>query len=150
MMSAIVYLSLRASFARFHRRKAVRACSFIGGGVLYDPDRRHSDQTVASDFNGQFHVDGGVIHFQRLAFRVPGVTVLLDGTYGLETAKLDFEGTARLESKLSRTTTGFKSFLLKSSDPFFKKGSNNAVIPIKIGGRPTSPSFRLDLKGIKK
>jgi hypothetical protein len=108
------------------------------------------DQTVASDFSGQFHLDEGAIHFQRLGFSVPGVTVQLDGTYGLETAKLDFEGTARLEAKLSQTTTGFKSFLLKAADPFFKKGSSHAVIPIKIGGTPTSPSFGLDLKGAKK
>jgi hypothetical protein len=109
-----------------------------------------ADETVASDFNGQFHLDEGVIHFQRLGFRVPGVTVLLDGTYGLETAKLDFQGTASLEAKLSQTTTGFKSFLLKAADPFFKKGSHDAVIPIKIGGTPKSPSFGLDLKGAKK
>jgi undecaprenyl-diphosphatase len=34
MMSAIVYLSLAASFARFHRRKAVRAYSFILAAFL--------------------------------------------------------------------------------------------------------------------
>jgi hypothetical protein len=109
-----------------------------------------ADQIVASGFSGQFHLDGGIIHFQRLGFSVPGVIVQLDGTYGLETSKLDFQGTASLEAKLSQTTTGFKSFLLKAADPFFKKGSSHAVIPIKIGGTPTSPSFGLDVKGTKK
>jgi undecaprenyl-diphosphatase len=34
MMSAIVYLSLGASFARFHRKKAVRAYSFVVAAFL--------------------------------------------------------------------------------------------------------------------
>jgi AsmA-like C-terminal region len=134
-----------ALFSNAQAQEKVDDLSKRGQGHPKDPD-----QIVASDFNGQFHLDGGVIHFQRLGFRVPGVTVLLDGTYGLETAKLDFEGTASLEAKLSQTTTGFKSFLLKAADPFFKRDSSHAVIPIKIGGTPTSPSFGLDLKGAKK
>jgi AsmA-like C-terminal region len=134
-----------ALFSNAQAQEKVDDLSKRGQGHPKDPD-----ETVASDFNGQFHLDEGVIHFQRLGFRVPGVTVQLDGTYGLETSKLDFQGTARLEAKLSQTTTGFKSFLLKAADPFFNKGSSHAVIPIKIGGTPTSPSFGLDLKGAKK
>ena len=76
--------------------------------------------------------------------------MILDGTYGLESAKLDFQGTAQLEGKLSQATTGFKSFLLKAADPFFKKGNAGAVLPIKITGTPSSPSFGLNLKQAKK
>jgi hypothetical protein len=108
------------------------------------------DQTVTSDFRGHFHLDNGVVTFQKLGFKVPGVSVILDGTYGLENATLDFQGKAQLESKLSQATTGFKSFLLKAADPFFKKGNVGAVLPIKITGTPSSPSFGLNLKQAKK
>jgi AsmA-like C-terminal region len=134
-----------ALFSNSQAQEKVDDLSKRGEGHPKDPD-----QTVASNFSGQFHLDGGIIHFQKLGFSVPGVSVQLDGTYGLETSKLDFQGTARLEAKLSQTTTGLKSFLLKAADPFFDKGSSHAVIPIKIGGTPTSPSFGLDLKGAKK
>jgi hypothetical protein len=35
------------------------------------------------------------------------------GNYGLADARLDFQGTARLDAKLSLAATGVKSFLLR-------------------------------------
>jgi len=43
-------------------------------------------------------------------------------------------------------TTGWKSFLLKALDPFFKKHNAGAVIPIRVGGTRDNPSFGLRLK----
>ena len=51
---------------------------------------------------------------------------------------MDFHGTAALEAKLSQTTTGFKSFLLKALNPIFSKKDAGAVIPIQISGRATN------------
>jgi hypothetical protein len=62
---------------------------------------------------------------------------------------MDFRGTARMDAKLSETTTGFKSVLLKAVDPFFKKGKSGAVIPIKIAGTRDAPSFGLNIGGGK-
>jgi len=76
---------------------------------------------------------------------VPGAAVLLTGTYGLRTGKLDFRGELRMHATLSQATTGVKSFFLKALDPFFKKQHAGAVIPIKITGTRNSPSFGLDL-----
>jgi hypothetical protein len=42
-------------------------------------------------------------------FLVPGASVSLDGTYGLADGNIDLSGNARLQAKLSQTTTGFKS-----------------------------------------
>jgi hypothetical protein len=63
---------------------------------------------------------------------------------------LDFHGTARLEAKLSQTTTGFKSLLLKTVDRLFEKKNAGAVIPIRIQGTPDKPSFGLDVGRIVK
>lgn len=101
--------------------------------------------SVASDFEGSFHLDRGVMTFPELSFRVPGVHVSLKGTYGLEDNALDFRGKARMEAKLSEMTTGFKSVLLKAIDPFFKKKGAGAEIPIKIQGTHDQPAIGLNL-----
>jgi len=97
---------------------------------------------VASNFNGQFTLDRGTISFRGLAFDAPGIHVALTGDYGLQDEHLNFQGTAALQAKLSQTTTGFKSFLLKALDPFFEKKNAGAVVPFKITGTREHPSFR--------
>ncbi len=104
-----------------------------------------ADDSVASDFRGRFKLRDGTMHFSDLAFLVPGASVTLDGTYGLADGRIDLSGNARLQAKLSQTTTGFKSFLLKAVDPFFSKKGAGTVLPIKITGTRDSPSFGLNL-----
>ena len=108
-----------------------------------------NDSSVASNFRGAFSLRGGTIQFTKLAFNVPGVEVLVNGTYALQKQEIDLHGTARLQARLSQTTTGFKSLLLKAVDPFFAKKGAGAVLPIKIQGTGDSPTFGLDF-GHKK
>jgi hypothetical protein len=104
--------------------------------------------SAVSELKGQFLLNNGEITFRNLSFGVTGATVELAGTYGLHSEKLDFHGTLRLKAKLSQTTTGFKSFLLKAFDPFFRK-NGMTVLPIKVTGTRERPSFGLDF-GHKK
>jgi len=101
--------------------------------------------TVASDFAGNYALDQGVVTLRRFSFRIPGVALNLNGRYGLLNERLDFRGTAQLEAKVSETTTGFKSLLLKAVDPLFKRKNAGAVVPIKITGTRNQPQFGLDL-----
>jgi hypothetical protein len=117
----------------------VNELSHRGSGDPKEPDT----DTVASGFRGSFRLDRGVMTLRDLSFQVPGVTIALDGTYGLDDRKIDMHGTASLEAKLSQTTTGIKSFFLKALDPFFEKKKAGAVIPIHIGGTPDHPSYGL-------
>lgn len=87
--------------------------------------------------------------FRDLTFGVTGATVELAGTYGLRDEKLDFHGTLRLDAKLSQTITGFKSFLLKPFDPFFRK-NGMTVLPIKVTGTRAQPEFGLELRRKKE
>jgi len=50
-----------------------------------------------------------------------------------------------LQAKLSQTTTGIKSVLLKPLDPFFSK-NHTTVLPIKISGTRADPSFGPDFR----
>ena len=106
--------------------------------------KSEDSERVLSNLKGGFALRNGVITFSHASFEVPGALVLLDGTYGLRGEELDFRGTLRLQAKLSQTTTGIKSFLLKAVDPFFKKKGAGTVLPIKITGTAGQPSFRLN------
>jgi AsmA-like C-terminal region len=129
----------QAHFSKSSMQEKINELSHRGSG---NPQESAED-TVATGFRGAFRLDQGSMTFRGLTFTVPGVTVTLDGTYGMVDHKLDMSGTARLEAKLSQTTTGIKSFFLKALNPFFEKKNAGAVIPIHIGGTSQSPEFGL-------
>ena len=130
-----------AHFTKVDVQQKVNELSHRGGGETDDSQAG----SIASNFRGHFILKNAVLTFENLSFSVPSVIVHLNGTYGLQNERLDLKGTASLQAKLSETTTGFKSFLLKAVDPFFKKKNVGAVIPIKIEGTKDSPSFGLNL-----
>ncbi|MEQ1574092.1 MAG: hypothetical protein ABL993_07575 [Vicinamibacterales bacterium] len=102
-------------------------------------------QDVMSTFGGAFTLRDGLLRLPRLQFRVSGAAVDLSGAYRLRGGDLGFAGTLKLDAPLSRTTTGFKSILLKAVDPFFRKAAAGTVLPIKVGGTVEKPAFGLDI-----
>ena len=100
---------------------------------------------AVSDFSGNFTLADGIMHFSNLQFAVAGAAVQLTGSYDLQGESVDFHGTLRMDAKLSQTTTGAKSILLKFVDPFFAKEGAGALLPIKIQGSRANPSFGLEL-----
>jgi AsmA-like C-terminal region len=107
------------------------------------PENKDAGSSV-SQLKGNFVLDNGVITFRGLTFSVTGAEVALNGKYGLDKEDLDFYGKLRMQAKISQTTTGAKSFVLKALDPFFRKNGQTEV-PIKITGQRDHPSFGLDL-----
>jgi hypothetical protein len=104
---------------------------------------------VASDFQGRFRLGGGRLSLPDVTFDVPGARVELAGAYGLKQETLDFKGQLLLDAKISQTTTGWKSLLLKVVDPLFKqKDGSGSAIPIKIGGSRSAPDFGLDVRRV--
>jgi AsmA-like C-terminal region len=106
----------------------------------------HGQSAAASDFRGNFALRNGLMTLTGFSFHIPGATVRLDGTYGLESEQLNFRGTVTTEVRLSQMTTGLKSKLLRVVDPIFSRNRTGALIPIHIGGTRTAPSFGLDIK----
>ena len=102
-------------------------------------------QRVATNMNGHFVLQDNVMTLSSFAFDVPGALVHLEGTYGLRSEQLHFHGALELEAKLSRTTTGAKSMLLRAVDPLFERHGKGAYIPIKISGNKDHPVFKLDI-----
>ena len=101
---------------------------------------------VTSDIRGNLRVGQANAYFSALQFTVPGALLSLNGSYGLKSQELDFRGKLQLSSKLSQTTTGAKSVLLRMLNPFFKDGNGGSILPIKITGSRSNPSFGLDLR----
>jgi hypothetical protein len=106
-----------------------------------------SPGAVTSEFNGRFRLQGGTLSLSRLVFDVPGAAVDLRGEYVLRKETLAFAGDLHMDAKVSQTTTGFKSALLKVVDPLFRK-DGRTTIPIKIGGTRSAPQYGLDIKRV--
>jgi hypothetical protein len=131
----------QARILNLNIQQKVNELSHKGKGEPKEPNTNE----VASDFGGQFALNQGTMTLRDLAFRVPGVTISLNGRYGLLDETIDLHGTATLEARLSQTTTGIKSLLLKPLDALFEKKNAGAVIPFKIGGTRSHPQFGPDL-----
>jgi hypothetical protein len=97
------------------------------------------------DLKGRFILNRGIASFPALNFSIPGAKLDLSGRYALRSENIDFTGHLFLKAKLSQTTTGWKSLMLKAVDPFFKGKNAGAVLPIKITGTREHPDFKLSL-----
>jgi hypothetical protein len=98
---------------------------------------------------GDFQMAGGVITLPALTCTVPGATIHLKGTYGVEGGALNFAGTAKTEATVSEMVGGWKGLLLKPADRLFKKNGAGLEIPIHITGTREEPEFDLDLDRFK-
>ena len=107
-------------------------------GLDADPNALPPGSDVLSSLRGPVKVEDGVASTSNLEFRVPGAEATLRGTYQFHDDAVHLTGNLRMDTDISHTTTGFKSFLLKPLAPFFKKKNAGAVIPIAVTGLPGS------------
>jgi hypothetical protein len=131
-----------AHFASLNIREKLQSLSRRAQGKPEDEEAG----SAVTNLRGRFQLRNGTITFSQLVFAIEGASLHLTGTYALESQQLDLHGQAQLDAKLSQTTTGFKSLLLKAVDPFFKGKDGGAALPIRISGDRTHPSFGLDLR----
>jgi hypothetical protein len=94
-----------------------------------------------SDLQAYFRMERCNLTFSNLTFHVEGASVALVGTYNLDSGQMDFHGNLRLQAKLSQTTTGWRSVVLKPFDRHFTDNHGATEIPIKITGTRENPSF---------
>jgi hypothetical protein len=109
-----------------------------------------ADERVVSNLSGRLRLEGGIADFSALSFGVPGAEVRLNGRYGLRREQMDFRGELRMQAKLSQTTHGIKSLLLKPLDPLFSRPGAGMVLPIKITGARAHPNFGVEIGRIFK
>jgi AsmA-like C-terminal region len=102
-------------------------------------------ETVLTDLTGQVKLERGIADFSDLSFGIPGATANMYGIYDILNEKINLHGRIRVDTKISKTTTGMKSLLLKAMDPFFKKKKRGEIVPIHITGTYEHPQYGLDL-----
>lgn len=125
----------------------LRELSFRGMGK---PDQLKTvgDVSIPAQIQGDFQVSTGVITLPNLQFAVSGADIELRGTYGLVGGALDFVGSAKMEATVSKMVGGWKGFLLKPADRFFKKDGAGTEVPIYVGGTASNPKIGLDFHGV--
>lgn len=101
--------------------------------------------SVVENLKGHVVMKDATATFSDFFFGVPGALAHVHGTYGILTEKIDLHGDLRVDNKLSKGTTGMKSALLKVAEPFLKKKNAGEIVPIKIDGTFSEPSYGLDL-----
>jgi hypothetical protein len=80
-----------------------------------------------------------------LTFSIPGAVVQLAGIYDMRGESLDFQGELLVEASLADMTSGFKAFLARLAQPFFRRPGGGSRFPIKITGPRSKPEFGLDM-----
>jgi len=69
----------------------------------------------------------------------------LKGTYGVDDGAVAFQGTARMVATVSQMVGGWKGFLLKPVDRFFKKNGAGTQVPVHISGTRDNPDFGIGM-----
>jgi hypothetical protein len=129
-----------AQFTSLTVQKKIRELSLRGQGK---PDQLKSaeDEKIKSQVQGEFDLRDGVLTIPKVTYTVPGADIHLHGTYREKGQSLDFTGTAKMQATISKMVGGWKGFLLKPADRFFKKNGAGAEIPIYIAGTRDDPHF---------
>lgn len=136
-----------ARFTEDKLQQKVEDLSLRGQGHPGDVKKDNIPE-IHSEMQSDFHLDQAVMTLPNLEYKVPGADILLHGTYGLD-GQLHFDGTARMQASVSQMVGGWKGFLLKPVDPFFRKGGAGTVIPIRVRGTRKAPDFGIDLGRIR-
>jgi hypothetical protein len=131
-----------AEFTSLPVQKRIRELSLRGQGKLSElKSAAEEEEKVKSHIEGIFTLDGGVLTLPSIIYTVPGADIHMHGTYRTEGGTLDFTGTAKMEATVSQMVGGWKGFLLKPADRFFKKNGSGTEIPIYVAGTRDKPQF---------
>lgn len=102
---------------------------------------------VVSRMGGRFKLENEVIQFTPVSFYVPGSGIDLSGSFDFDQDVLDFQGTLKMQAKVSETLTGWKHWVAKPLDSFFSKQGAGTLLNIKVEGTAESPKFGLNRGG---
>jgi AsmA-like C-terminal region len=113
-------------------------------------ENKDDPETVLTDLKGEVGLSSGVAQFSDLDFGVPGAKAHLHGTYNIVNYRIDLHGNMKVDTKISKTSSGAKALLLKIMDPLFRKKRTGEVVPVHILGTYEKPQFGLDFSNNNK
>jgi hypothetical protein len=128
----------------FSKTKTQRGVDELSAGAR--GENKDDPEMVMTDLKGKVALIEQVAHFSDVSFTIPGAHAQMHGTYSVsEPYRINLHGQMRVDTRISKTTTGMKSFLLKVMDPIFKKKKKGEIVPVHIQGTYEKPDFGLDL-----
>lgn len=101
-----------------------------------DEESARTNADALSSLKGPAQIEDGVAASKHVAFQIDGARADLSGTFNFHNKVVHLTGNLRMDTDISHTATGFKSFLLKPLAPFFKKKNAGALVPIAVTGGP--------------
>jgi hypothetical protein len=134
----------QARFSNIDVQRRIEALSLRARGDE-DAQPNGDGSSVVSNLRGRFVMRGAKIDFRELTFSIPGAEVQLAGLYDLHNEMLDFKGELLVQASLADMTSGFKSFLARLAQPFFRREGGGSRFPIRISGPRSKPEFGLDM-----
>ena len=99
---------------------------------------------------GGLELSSGVANFSDLDFGVPGAKAHLHGTYNIVNYRINLHGNMKVDTRISKTSSGAKALFLKIMDPLFRKKKKGEVVPVHILGTYEKPQFGLDFSNDNK
>lgn len=128
----------------FTKEKTQRGVEELSAGAR--GQNKDDPENVVTNLQGTVKMVDRVAHFSDLSFAIPGAHAQMTGTYTLEQPyRVNLHGQMRVDTRISKTTSGMKSFILKVIDPIFKKKKKGEIVPVHILGTYEKPDFGLDL-----
>lgn len=118
-------------------------------GVVLNGKRIDETRDVLSSVEGPARIENSIASTPRLTFKVAGATATLRGAFRFHDEAVHLTGDLKMDTDISHTATGFKSFLLKPLAPFFKNKDAGAVVPIAVTGTPGHYQVRQDISHTK-
>jgi hypothetical protein len=134
----------QARFSNIDVQRRIETLSLRARGKE-DAEPTGDGSSVVSNLRGKFVMRGAKIDFTDLTFTIPGAEVKLAGIYDLHNEALDFSGELLVDASLADMTSGFKAFLARLAQPFFRRKGGGSRFPIKITGPRSKPEFGLDM-----
>lgn len=112
--------------------------------IAENPKQKNPSETL-SDFQGSVRLTGGVAHFSSLSVHDQSAAAQFHGTYNLVDEHVNMQGNLKTATSLTKATHGISSVFAKVLEPFFKKKPHDTVVPVKISGTYSHPSFGLNM-----
>ena len=101
---------------------------------------------VLARLSGHAVAKGGTARLSHISIVSPGCNVTAEGTFDLMAKTVDLDGLLRTEGKLSDTTNGINSLVLKAISPLWRHRNSVSIIPFRITGTSSQPHFSVQLR----
>jgi hypothetical protein len=119
----------------------------LSGSAGGKSKREQSDNPslAAINIRGSISDRDGVASLANIRIEAPGIQGQMEGTFALRDKSINLNGVLQTTGKLSDTTPGMKSLMLKALGPLWPRRASVQLIPFRISGTASHPTFKLKL-----